>query len=142
MSDISAEIETLEHRFMRAWMRADRGEMRKLMLRDFMMIVGAERPQLLDRPSFLDASDRNFACTGYRLREVVARRHGKCAWFTAGIDLEMKLGGREWKGQFWLTDLWRKAAFKRTWKLAERSLSRCEPDEEYSHAIHRLQLWT
>jgi len=141
MNDIATEIETLEHRFMRAWMKSDKGELRNLMMRDFMMIVGSTRPELLDRPSFLEAAGRPFSCTGYRLREVVARRYGKCVWFTAGIDLEMQLGGRDWSGQFWLTDLWRKNTFKRGWKLAERSLARTEEDESMSQAIHRLQLW-
>ncbi|MEM9500965.1 MAG: DUF4440 domain-containing protein [Pseudomonadota bacterium] len=141
MTDIAPEIETLEHRFMRAWMKADKGELRSLVMRDCIIIFGSSRPEILDRPSFLEACDKPFSCNGYRLREVVARKHGKCAWFTAGIDLEMQIGGRDWSGQFWLTDLWRKTAFRRGWRLAERSLARTEKDEALSQAIHRLQLW-
>ena len=141
MSDIGPEIESLEHRFMRAWMKADKGVLRGLIMRDCIMVFGAQRPEILDRPSFIEACDKSFSCSGYRLREVAARRHGKCAWFTAGIDLEMQIGRRDWSGQFWLTDLWRRTAFNRGWKLAERSLARTEKDEAMSDAIHRLQLW-
>ena len=141
MADISAIIETLEHRFMRAWMRRDKGEIRKFATRDFMMIVGTEKPQLLDRPSFVEASDAAFSCTGFRFREVCARRHGNCTWFAAGVDLELQLNGKDWSGHFWLTDLWRKSAIKRSWRLAERSLSRTESQAELSDAIKRMQLW-
>lgn len=141
MAEIEVTIEALEHRFMRAWMRPDACELRKLVRRDFMMIVGAERSQLLDRPSFLEAAEARLRCNSYRFREVIIRRHGPCAWFAAGVDLEMRIGGRDWEGHFWLTDLWRKGKMPRAWKLAERSLSRTDPDKELPAAIQHLQLW-
>ncbi len=141
MADIATSIETLEHRLMRAWIRRDSGELRKVLRRDFMMIVGAERSQLLDRPSFLEAAEGRFVCSAYRFREVIVRQHGACVWFAAGVDLEMRIGGRDWEGQFWLTDMWRRGKIKRGWKLAERSLSRTDPEEILPAAIQQLQLW-
>ncbi|QUL38876.1 nuclear transport factor 2 family protein [Erythrobacter sp. JK5] len=141
MADISAEIETLEHRFMRAWMKREKSELKKLLTRDFLLVMASPRPELLDRPSFLEACQGDFHCSAYRMREVFSRQHGKSVWFTAGFDLEMKLGRLDWKGEFWISDLWRKNAFGRGWKLAERSLARMEPDEVLAHAMHRLQLW-
>ncbi len=141
MADIAATIETLEHRFMRAWMRRDNNDLRKLLKRDFMMIVGADRSQLLDRPSFLEAAEGRLGCSAYRFREVIIRKHSKCAWFAAGVDLEMRIGARDWSGKFWLTDLWTKGSVNRSWKLTERSLSRTDPEETLPAAIQNLQLW-
>lgn len=141
-ADISATIEALENQLMRAWMSRQANEVRKLLARDFLMIVGTDRPQLLDRPSFVEASKGAFACSGFRFREVFVRQHGKCAWFAAGVDLELKLGRQEWSGAFWITDLWRKSAIRRNWMLEERSLSRMEGDGELPMAIKSLQLWT
>jgi hypothetical protein len=141
MADISAIIETLEHRFMRAWMRREKGEMRKFAARDFTMIIGTQRPQLLDKPSFLEASDKAFSCNGFRFREVYVRKHKGCAWFAAGVDLELQIDGKDWSGHFWMTDLWRKSAIKRSWQLVERSLSLTEDDHALSQSIKRLQLW-
>jgi hypothetical protein len=141
MADISATIESLENRFMQAWMHGDVATLRKLAARDSMTIVGTSRSQLLDRPSFVQACATDFRCTGFRFREVFVRKHGKFAWFAAGADLEMKLGRKDWSGGFLLTGLWRKTPVLGGWKLFERSLSRLDDDEQFGAAVHRLQLW-
>ncbi len=141
MSDITVDLKVREDLLMQAWMRGDKGAMKRFLERDFTMIVGAQRPQLLDRPSFLEACETRFRLEGFRFGEAYANRYKNVAWFTASAELEMRLGGKVWSGAFWIADLWRKTTFGRGWKIAERSLSRAEPDEEYSHAVHRLQLW-
>lgn len=141
MSDIAATIETLEHRVMRAWMRRETSDLRKLLTRDFMMIVASEPPQLLDRPSLVEASGDAFRCTGFRFHEVCVRSHGRFAWFTAAAELELLIGGREIAGKFWIADLWKRGRVKRSWKLVERSLSRPDADEQLPAAIRALQQW-
>jgi len=141
MSTIAALIEAREHMLMRAWTRGEPRELRSMLARDFMMIIAVGRPQLLDRPSFIEACEDRFSCTGYRFREVFVHKHGKSVWFTARVDLEMRVGGHEWSGEFWLTDLWQKAGIKRSWKLVERSISGIDRTAEISHAIRKLQLW-
>ena len=141
MADITVDLKVREDLLMQAWMRGDRGDVKKFLERDFTMIVGAEKPQLLDRPSFLEACEARLALQGFRFGEAYANRYGKLAWFASVVDLEMRLAGKPWQGTFWLTDLWRKSRFGGGWKIVERSLSPAEPDEEISHAIHRLQLW-
>ena len=125
---------------MRAWVAGDAKAIKKLTARDFMMLVGSMPPQLLDRPSFLAALDRGFACTRFAFREVVVRPYGKCAWFVAGAELELALGPKVSSGGFLVTDLWRKGAIG-GWKLAERSLARLDQDEGIAAAVSRLQLW-
>ncbi len=141
MGDIVAEIETLEHRFMRAWMRRELGEIRRLASRDFMMIAAAEPPQLLDRPSFVEAVAGPLSCDGFRFHEVCVRKHGRFAWFTCRADLELRIGGRDWSGKFWISDLWKKGRIKRNWNIIERSLARTDKNEAISGAIRELQLW-
>ena len=140
MADIAAEIEALTLTMMRAWVAGDAKAIKKLLARDFMMLTGSTPPQLLDRPSFLAAMERGFACTRFVLREVVVRTHGKNAWLSAGAELELGLGAQRWTGGFLLTDLWRKGAIG-GWKLTERSLARLDADVSIAPAIARLQLW-
>lgn len=135
-----AEIEALVLGQMRAWVAGDPKAMKKLLARDFMMLVGSTPPQLLDRPSFLEAMGRGFACTRFAFREVVVRRHGKSAWFVAGAELELAFGPRVWTGGFLVTDLWRKGAIG-GFKLAERSIARLDPDDSIAVAVSKLQLW-
>lgn len=140
MADIAAEIEALALTAMRAWVAGDAKAMKKLTARDFMMLLGSTPPQLLDRPSFLVAMERAFACTRFTFREVIVRPYGKSAWFIAGAELELALGSKVWTGGFLVTDLWRKGTIG-GWKLAERSLARLDPDASLAPDIARLQLW-
>ena len=140
MAVSQAEIEALALSAMRAWVAGDAKALKKLMARDFMMMVGSVPPQILDRPSFLAAIERGFACTRFTFREVIVRAHGKAAWLVAGAELELALGPKVWSGGFLITDLWRKGAIG-GWKLAERSLARIDNDDSIAPAIGRLQLW-
>jgi ketosteroid isomerase-like protein len=140
MASTEAEIEALELRLMRAWVAGDSKEMKKLLARDFMTMIGTLPPQLLDKPSFLAAFDRGFACTRFAMREVFVRQHGKTAWFVAGAELELGLGAKVWAGPFLVTGLWRKGAIG-GWKLAERSLARLDQGENLASALGKLQLW-
>lgn len=140
MADPAAEIEALELRLMRSWVAGDKAELKKLTTRDFMCMVGTLPPQLLDRPSFLAAADRGFACTRFQLREVIVRQHGKSTWFVAGAELELALGTKVWSGPFLITDLWRRGTIG-GWKLAERSIGRLEQDDSFAAAVNMLQLW-
>jgi ketosteroid isomerase-like protein len=140
MAVSQAEIEALALSAMRAWVAGDAKALKKLMARDFMMMVGSLPPQILDRPSFLAAIERGFACTRFTFREVIVRAHGKAAWLVAGAELELALGPKVWSGGFLITDLWRKGAIG-GWKLAERSLARIDNDDSIASAVGRLQLW-
>jgi ketosteroid isomerase-like protein len=140
MAQVSETIEALELRLMHSWMQRDAGAIRRLMARDCMMIFATDPPELLDRPSFAASVERDFRCLGFRMGESVVRRHGRSAWFTASVDLELKLGRAEWKGRFLVADLWRKHRIG-GWKLAERGLSLLATDERLSDGLRRLQLW-
>lgn len=140
MATSSAEIEALALSLMRAWVAGDAKALKKLVARDAMVMVGSLPPQLLDRPSFLAAAERDFACTKFAFREVFARVHRKTAWFVAGAELELAFGSKVWSGPFLITDQWRKGTIG-GWKLAERSLARLDPDDRIAPSVARLQLW-
>lgn len=140
MADIAAIIEAHELRIMQSWMHRDADAIRKLAVRDMMMIVGTNPPELLDRPSFLAGIGSSFTCNGFRLSQSLVRQHGRTAWFTAGAEMELKLEGKDWKGQFLLTGLWRKYRIG-GWKLVERGLSPIDKDEQLAASIRRMQLW-
>ncbi len=140
MAASSAEIEALALSLMRAWVAGDAKALKKMIARDAMMMVGSLPPQLLDRPSFLAAAERGFACTKFAFREVFVRVRGKSAWFVAGAELELAFGAKVWSGSFLVTDQWRKGAFG-GWKLADRSLARLDSDDRFAAAVAKLQLW-
>ncbi|MEL6237578.1 MAG: nuclear transport factor 2 family protein [Pseudomonadota bacterium] len=140
MAHVSDTIEAQQLRFMQSWMHRDAATIRKLASRDCMMIFGTNPPELLDRPSFLAAAESDFRCFGFRLGESVVRGHGKGAWFASPVELELKLGAREWNGRFLLVALWRKFAIG-GWKLVEMSLAPVDTDDRRAENLRRLQMW-
>ena len=141
MAATEAEIEALALTMMRAWVAADAKAMKKLTARDCMWMIGTLPPQLLDRPSFLAALERQFACHRFIFREVIVRQHGKAAWFVAGAELEFDLGPRPWAGRFLVSQMWRCGTIG-GWKLAEMSLARLDENERLADSVRALQLWT
>lgn len=136
-----AEIEALALGAMRAWVARDVKSMKKLTVRDFMMLVGSTPPQLLDRPSFLAAMERSFVCNRFVFREVIARRHREAAWFVAGAELDLTLAGKPWTGAFLVSALFRKSTWSSKMLLADLSLARQDPDADLAAAVSKLQLW-
>lgn len=142
MAETAAEIEALALGVMRVWVAGDAKAMKKATARDFMLMAGTCPPQLLDRPSFLAAMERGFACTKFAFREVFVRQHGKAAWLVAGAELELQLGGKVWTGRFLVTGLWRRGSISRNWNLAELSLARLDEADRLADNVRALQLWT
>ena len=140
MADTPAEIEALALAMMRAWLAGDAKAMKKVTARDCMMMLGTLPPQLLDRPSFLAAMERGFACTRFTFREVFVRQHGKAAWFVAGAELELQLGGKLWAGRFLLTQMWRCGTIG-GWKLTELGIARLDEGDRLADSVRALQLW-
>ena len=141
MDEFSAKIEALEHLWMRAWMQRDRNQMKAIAARDFIFLLGSEKPTILDRASWLEAATTRFRCTGYRFDDVYVRLHGNVAVFATRMGLEARTGDHDWSGDSWVTDLWQKTKIKRKWKLVERVLSRPDSDARMPDAIRSMQLW-
>jgi hypothetical protein len=141
MDTFAAQIETLEHQFMRAWMQRDRKAMKSLASREFIFLLGSTKAAILDRPSWLDAATGRFRCESYRFGEIYVRRHGGFAVFSCQAMIEAKMGAADWSGSVWITDLWQRSRIRRNWHLVERVFSRPDTDEDMPGAIRQLQLW-
>lgn len=140
MADFDGQIESAQLRFLQSWMHRDAGAIRKIASREFMMMIGTEPPELLDRPSFTAALARGFRCNGFKLGQSYVRRHGRCAWYVAGVDLELELDRKQWSGRFLLTGMWRKFRWG-GWKAVECGIAPLHADTAITDRIRDLQLW-
>ena len=141
MSDITALIETMEHRWMRAWVNRDSRTLKSLTARDFILLTGSKPPSILDRRSWLEAGTKRYHCSSYRFGDIYVRRFGAAALFASQVELRTTMDGRDWGQQVWLTDLWSRRRMGRGWKLVQRVLSHVEEDPELPKAMKALQLW-
>lgn len=140
MADLSPAIETLENRWMRAWIGGDRKELKALTARDFILLVGSKPAVILDRPSWLEAAGARWRCSSFRFGDIHVRRVGSCALFASQLQLKATMDGQDWSGEMWVTDVWRKRRIG-GWRMAERVLSQTTDKPEMAAAIKSLQLW-
>lgn len=142
MADLSAEIETMENRWMRAWLQGDKRALKAATARDFILLVGSRPPVLLDNRSLIEAATTRWLCSSFRFGTLYVRKVGTVALFAGRLEMETTIDGKEWSGVFWVTDLWKKGQIRRGWRLAQRVISRIEDKPEVPSAIRELQLWT
>src|SRR4051812_35791118 len=109
MSDLTPEIETMEHRWMRAWVNRDAKALKALTAKDFILLTGSKPPAILDRPSWLDAAANRWDCASYRFGDIYVRSFARIALFTAPVELKATMDGRDWSRTVWVTDLWRRS---------------------------------
>ena len=141
MADLAPVIETMEHRWMRAWVNGDIKELKALTARNFILLMASKPPTILDRLSWVDAADKRWLCSAYRFGEIFVRDYGNAAVFSAPLELKATMDGRDWSGTVVVTDLWRKGRVRRGWKLVQRVVSRPDEDPAVPKAIRSLQLW-
>jgi hypothetical protein len=141
MADLPPVIETLEHRWMRAWVGRDVKTLKALTSRRFRLVVGSKPSVMLDQKSFLDAVPDGFECSSYRFGDIYVRDLGGLTIFATQLDLKATIGGEDFSGPTWVTDLWRKSKVRRKWTMVERVLSKPEEREGVAPAVRSLQLW-
>jgi len=141
MADLTPVIETMEHRWMRAWVGRDIKALKAITAKDFILLTGSKPPAILDRPSWLEAAAKRWDCSSYRFGDIYVREVGGLAVFAAPLELKATMDGRDWSGNIWVTDLWRKGRVRRGWKLAQRIVAKADDNAELPKAIRALQLW-
>ena len=141
MSDLTPVLETLEHRWMRAWVNREIKALKGLTTSDFILLTASKPPMILDRPSWLEAAAKRWDCASYRFGDIYVRSVGGVAMFAASLELKATLDGRDLSGNVFVTDLWRKGKVRRGWKLSQRVVSRIDEERELPKAIKSLQLW-
>lgn len=141
MGDITPIIETLEHRWMRAWVNGDMKALKAITSKDFILLTGSKPPTILDRPSWLEAAAKRYHCSSYRFGDLYVREFGFVAMFSTLAEIKATMDGRDWSGAVWLTDLWRKGPVRRRWKLVQRIVTKVDDDPQLPRTIKSLQLW-
>ena len=141
MANLTPVIETMEHRWMRAWVNDDIRALKAITARNFILLTASKPPAILDRPSWLEAAAKRYLCSSYRFGDIYVQDVGGLAVFASPVELKATMDGRDWSGTLFVTDIWRKGRVRRGWKLAQRILSTPDERPELAKAIKSLQLW-
>jgi len=141
MADLTPVIETMENRWMRAWVNRDPKALKAMTASNFILLTGSTPPALLDRPSWLEAIVKRWDYSSYRFVDVYVRSLGSVVLFAARLEIKATMDGKDASGTVWVADLWRKGRVRRSWKLVQRVISRPDDDPSLARAIKSLQLW-
>ena len=141
MADLLPVIETMENRWMRAWVERDARTLKSLTSSKFILLFGSKPAVVLDSRSWLEAATTRYVCSSYRFGDVYARDLGSTALFASQLELKAKMDGHDWSGRLWVSDLWQKTKVRRRWKMLARIVSRPEDGPDVPAAIRTLQLW-
>jgi hypothetical protein len=142
MGDLNADIETMEHRFMRAWVNGEKKSLKGSVSRHFMLLTGSKPPMILDRTSWLDAAANRWSCSSYRFGDIYVRSLGNgMAVFAAPLEIKGRIDGADLSGTVFVTDMWKRSMTRRGWKMVQRVISRPDEDPNFPKAIRALQLW-
>jgi len=141
MTDLTPVIETMENRWMRAWVQRDAKALKSLTGRSFMLLMGSKRPMILDSKSWVEAATTRYLCTSYRFGDIYVREVGGLAIFASQLELQATLDDVDWSGRFWVTDLWKKGRVRRSWRLVQRVVSLPDDNPDVPVGIRALQLW-
>jgi hypothetical protein len=79
MADLTPVIETLENRWMRAWVKRDHKGLKGITASNFILLAGSKPPEILDRRSWLEAAGKRFECSSFRFADVYVRDLGGVA---------------------------------------------------------------
>jgi hypothetical protein len=141
MADLTPVIETMENRWMRAWVQRDAKALKALTARNFILLMGSKPPVVLDTRSWVEAATTRYLCTSFRFGDIHVRNLGGLALFASQLELKASLDEVDWSGRFWVTDLWKKSRVRRSWRLVQRVVSLIDDNPEVPAGIRALQLW-
>lgn len=141
MADLTPIIETMENRWMRAWVRRDARELKSATARSFILLTGSKPPAILDNRSWIEAATTRWQCSWFRFGDIYVRDVGNLALFASQLELKATMDGRDWSGTYWVTDLWKKGRVRRRWRMVQRVMSRVDDKADIAAGIRSLQLW-
>ena len=141
MADLTPVIETLENRWMRAWVNRDSKAMKAITGSDFILLTASKPPVILDRRSWLEAMAEHYHCSSFKFGDIYVRGWGPFALFASPLEIEATMDGHDWSETIWVTDIWRRGRVRRGWKLVQRTVSRRNENPKLRAAIKALQLW-
>jgi ketosteroid isomerase-like protein len=140
MVDLTPVIETMEHRWMRAWVNGDMRGLKAITAKNFILLTGSKPPVILDRPSWIEGAAKRYLASSYRFADIYVRGFSGIAIFSATLELKATMDGRDWSGLLFVTDVWRKRRIG-GWKLVQRVVSKPDDTPHLAKAIKSLQLW-
>jgi ketosteroid isomerase-like protein len=111
----------LETKWMTAWKNKDEAALRKILADDFTLTSSLSTGSLANKEEWVDKALHQYHCKSFVINKLQSRVYDKTAvvniWFYQSADAN----GKDWSGNFLLTDVW--VQKNKAWQVVARHAS-------------------
>ncbi len=117
---LESQFLALETKWMNAWKEKDETTVRQILADDFTLTSSLSAGPLMTKEQWIAALPR-YNCKSFSFDTVKVRKYGNTAVVNSWFKQEATANGRDWNGNFLITDVWVKR--KKTWQVVSRHAS-------------------
>ncbi len=125
VEESATQIEQRLDRLERGWMEAvklqDAATLKRIIADDFTLAGDQPTGALLDRTRYLAGALRDLKLNAYSFDSLTVRLYGDTAVVSAHYKQQATVAGKEWSGEFLVTDVWVKRG--KRWHAVARHIS-------------------
>lgn len=96
----------LEMKWLNAWKNKNEEAARKLIADEFTLTSSITTGNLINKDEWIEKVLHNFTCNELRITKMKTRIYDKTAVLNIWLHQEAVVDGKEWNGDFLLTDVW------------------------------------
>jgi ketosteroid isomerase-like protein len=119
---VEQELVKMENEWARAWQLPDPAALENLVADDFTLIGSSSKGEVVNKRQYIDSTLKLVRGDGYSFERMNVRIYGDTAVINAQFQQRATFAGRDWSGEFLLTDVWVKRNGR--WQVVARHSSR------------------
>jgi len=115
----------LETKWMNAWKDKDEAVARGIIADEFTLTSSLSTGDLMNKEDWIEKAMKNYHCKSFRIEKLQARIYNKTALLNIWFNQTALVNGKDWSGDFLLTDVW--VQKNSEWKVVARHSSWLQP---------------
>jgi ketosteroid isomerase-like protein len=119
---VEQELVKMENEWARAWQLPDPAALENIVADDFTLIGSSSKGEVANKRQYIDSTLKLVRGDGYSFERMNVRIYGDTAVINAQFQQRATFAGRDWSGEFLLTDVWVKRNGR--WQVVARHSSR------------------
>lgn len=123
---VEQELVKMENEWARAWQLPDQEALESLLGDDFLLLSERSKGEVVNKRQYIDSTLKLVRGDGFSFARLNVRVYGDAAVVNAWLQQTATFAGRDWSGDFLLTDVWVKRGG--LWQAVARHVSRPASD--------------
>lgn len=119
---VEQELVKMENEWARAWQLPDQEALESLLGDDFLLLSERSKGEVVNKRQYIDSTLKLVRGDGFSFARLNVRVYGDAAVVNAWLQQTATFAGRDWSGDFLLTDVWVKRGDR--WQAVARHVSR------------------